>query len=121
MRPVTIGGDVWRVVRVPAGDPSLVDRTGNERLGTTDPSTMTVAVLDSLDPPLLDRVMLHEMAHAVTISHELLPRLRRDVMRGDIIGVEEWSAQMVEGYAFEAIRAASEALDRPICVKGLCW
>ncbi len=120
MRTVAINGDVWRVVRVPAGDPSLVDRTGGRRLATTDPRSKTISVSRDVQPPLLDKVMLHEVAHAVTLSWELLPRMRREVMRGDIIGVEEWAAQLVENHALEAVRAASEALGRPICVRGLC-
>ena len=120
MRTVAINGDLWRVVRVPAGDPSLIDRTGTRRLATTDPRTKTISISRDVQPPLLDMVTLHEVAHAVTLSWELLPRMRREVMRGDIIGVEEWAAQLVENHALEAVRAASEALGRPICVRGLC-
>lgn len=120
MRTVAINGDVWRVVRVPAGDPSLIDRTGTRRLATTDPRTKTISISRDVQPPLLDKVTLHEVAHAVTLSWELLPRMRREVTRGDIIGVEEWAAQLVENHALEAVRAASEALGWPICVRGLC-
>jgi len=121
MRPFVVNGDVWRVVRVPAGDPSLIDRTGTERLATTNPATRTVAILDSVQPPLLDKVMLHEVAHAVTVSWGLLPKVRHDTLRGDIIGVEEWSAQLVENHALEAMNAASASLGRPVCVRGLCY
>ena len=120
MRPFIADGDVWRVIRVPAGDPRLIDRTGSERLATTDPHTRTIAVLDTVQPPLLDRVMLHEVAHAVTMSSDLLPELGRMVKDGDVIGVEEWAARLVEGHAIETIDAASAALGRPICVEGLC-
>lgn len=120
MRPFVINGEVWGVARVPAGDPSLVDRTGTARLATTDPGSRTVYVLDTLEPPLLDRVMVHEIAHAITVSWDMLPRLRQEVTRGDIIGVEEWSAQLVENHAIEAIEAARTALGRPVCVRGLC-
>lgn len=120
MRPFVINGDVWGVARVPAGDPRLVDRTGLPRLAVTDASERVVYVRDDLVPPLLDKVMLHEVAHAVTVSWGLLPRLRHDALRGDLTAVEEWSAQLVENHAMEAVRAASEALGRPICVRGLC-
>ena len=120
MRPFVINGDVRRVIRVPAGDPSLIDRTGSARLATTDPRRRAVYLLDTLRPPLLDRVMLHEVAHAVTVSWGLLPRVRSETMRGDIIGVEEWAAQLVENHAMEAVQAASEALGRPLCIRGLC-
>lgn len=120
MRPFAVNGEVWGVVRVPTGDPRLIDRTGEGRLAVTDPRSMTVYVDASVRPPLLDRVMLHEVAHAITVSWGLLPRLRRDAMRGDLTGVEEWSAQLVENHAIEAVRAASEALGRPVCIRGEC-
>lgn len=105
---------------MPAGDPRLVDRTGTSRLAVTDPTGMVVYVNSELVPPLLDRVMLHEVAHAVTVSWGLLPRVRSDTLRGDVVGVEEWAAQLVENHAMEAVQAASEALGRPVCVRGLC-
>lgn len=120
MRPFAVNGEVWGVVRVPAGDPRLTDRTGTERMAVTDPASRAVFVSASVQPPLLDRVLLHEVAHAVTVSWGLLPRLRNDALRGDITGVEEWAAQLVENHAIEAVRAASEALGRPVCVRGLC-
>lgn len=74
----------------------------------------------SLRPPMLDRVLLHEVAHAVTVSRGLLPPLGRMVASGDRIGAEEWAAQLVEGHAIEAIDAASSVLGRPVCVDGSC-
>lgn len=120
MRPFVINGELWRVIRVPAGDPSLVDRTGGEKLAVTDSHDRTVYVRDDLMPPLLDKVMLHEVAHAITVSWGLLPEVRSDTERGDTIGVEEWAAQLVENHAMEAVQAARRALGRPICVRGLC-
>lgn len=120
MRPFVINGDVWRVIRVPAGDPFLIDRTDKPRLAVTDACDRTVYVRDDLMPPLLDRVMLHEVAHAVTVSWGLLPQVRSDTLRGDIIGVEEWAAQLVENHAMEVVQATRRALGRPVCVRGLC-
>lgn len=120
MYPFVINGDVWRVARVPAGDPSLIDRTDTPRLAVTDARDRTVYVRNDLTPPLLDRVVLHEVAHAITVSCGLLPDVRSGVMRGDIIDVEEWAAQLVENHAMEAVQAARRALGRPICVRGLC-
>lgn len=120
MYPFVINGDVWRVARVPAGDPSLIDRTDTPKLAVTDARNRTVYVRNDLTPPLLDRVVLHEVAHAITVSWGLLPDVRSGVMRGDIIDVEEWAAQLVENHAMEAVQAARKALGRPICVRGLC-
>ena len=120
MRPFVINGDVWRVARVPAGNPSLIDRTDTPKLAVTDSSNRIVYVRDDLMPPLLDRVMLHEVAHAITVSWGLLPDVRSGVLRGDIIDVEEWAAQLVESHAMEAVQATRRALGRPVCVRGLC-
>ena len=120
MRPFVVHGELWGVARVPADSPLLIDRTDTQRLAVTDPTTRMVYVSDELRPPLLDRVMLHEVAHAITVSWGLLHELRHDATRGDIIGVEEWAAQLVENHAIEAVQAASDALGRPICVRGMC-
>lgn len=105
---------------MPAGDPSLIDRTDTPRLAVTDSLGRTVYVRDDLVPPLLDRVMLHEVAHAVTVSWGLLPQVRSDALRGDLVGVEEWAAQLVENHAMEAVQATRRALGRPVCIRGLC-
>lgn len=121
MGPFIVNGELWGVARVPAGDPRLVDRTGTKRLATTDPSARTVYLLDTLEPPMLDRVLLHEIAHAVTVSWNTLPRLRSDVLNRDLTGVEEWAAQLVENHSIEALEAARTALGRPVCVRGQCY
>ena len=120
MYPFVINGDVWRVARVPAGDPSLIDRTDTPRLAVTDARDRTVYVRNDLTPPLLDRVVLHEVAHAITVSWGLLPDVRSGVMRGDIIDVEEWAAQLVENHAMEAVQAARREMGRPVCERGRC-
>lgn len=120
MRPFVVNGELWGVIRVAAGDPRLIDRTDTPRLAVTDASDRMVYIREDLRPPLLDKVVLHEVAHAITVSWGLLPKVRHDTLGGDIIGVEEWSAQLVENHAIEAVRAATEALGRPICVRGLC-
>lgn len=117
---ITINGEVWRVIRVAAGDPRLIDRTGQARLGTTSPQGRTIAILDTLEPPMLDRVVLHEVAHAVTISWGMLPVLHSYAMRGDLTGLEEWAAQLVENHSIEAVEAARIVLGRPICIRELC-
>lgn len=108
------------VVRVLPGDPRLVDRTGKVRVATTDPATRTVHVSSAIVPPLLDRVMLHEVAHAITISYGLLEPLHAFMPEDLWIPMEEWSAQLVEAHGIEAVIAASESLGRPLCIRGLC-
>jgi hypothetical protein len=121
VRPFVTNGEVWEVVRVPAGDPRLVDRTDMERLATTDPSARVVWLRDDLVPPLLDRVLLHEVAHAVTLSWGLLGGLRSAAPRSSWVPLEEWAARLVESHAIETVDAAASALGRPVCVRGLCY
>lgn len=102
------------------GDPRLVDRQGFKTLGTTDPATMTIHLSDEMEPPLLDRVMLHEAAHAVTISYGLLDALRDRLPPQYWVWAEEWACHLVEAYGMEASQLASEALGRPVCVRGFC-
>jgi len=116
----TVNGETWRVVRVAAGDPRLIDRTGELRVATTDPTCRCVFLSASLTPPMLDRVLLHEVAHAVTVSYGLLPTLRGRVRDGDNVGVEEWAANLMENHAMEAVRVAATVLGRPPCVRGEC-
>lgn len=120
MRPLVVNGDVWSIRRVPPGDPSLVDRTGHLRLATTDPSEMTINISSEVVPPMLDKVLLHEAAHAITISHGLLRPLRAVIPPELWTLVEEWSAELMEKHGIEAIIISSESLGRPLCVHGLC-
>lgn len=120
MRPFVVNGQAWRVVRVSPGDPRLIDRTGIPRLATTDPQAMTICISEAVVPPLLDKVMVHEAAHAVTVSYGLLPILHAAIPEGSRVHVEEWAARLVEEHGIEAAELASESLGRPVCVRGYC-
>lgn len=120
MRPIRIGEDVWRVVGVDAGDPRLVDREGKRTVGTADPTTRTIHLSLELVPPHLDKVLLHETAHAVTISHGLLESLHAIIPERYWVPVEEWAVQLVENHAIEATVLASESIGRPLCIGGWC-
>ena len=120
MQPLIINGQLWRVVRVHPSDPSLFDRTGNLRLATTDPKRRVISVASNLEPPLLDRVMIHEAAHAITMAYNLLGEYQHFINSNDVIASEEWAAGLVEKHGLEAAELASEALGRPVCVKGVC-
>lgn len=120
LNPFVINGELWNVVLVNDGDDRLVDRTGIGRLATTDYDTMSIYLSASLTPPLLDQVVLHEITHAITMSYRLLRPVRRAVARKSFIDVEEWSAQLVENHAIEAIDVAKTVLGRPLCIRGLC-
>ena len=120
MFPFVVNGEVWRVVRVAPDSPSLIDRTGKRTVATTDPQRHVVSISTDVQPPFIDRVLLHEVAHAVTISHGLLDVLRIAVPERFWVFVEEWAAQLVENHCIEAASLASQSLGRPICVRGWC-
>lgn len=108
MRRAVINGKLWRVIRVPVESPALIDRTGNLRLGTTDYGNRIIFISDHVFPPLLDKVLLHEIAHAATESMNLSGN------------TDESVAQAVENYGIQAVEVASNVLGRPVCVNGFC-
>lgn len=120
MNPVLINGDLWDVLVVRSDDPGLVDRTGFPKLATTDPVTRTIRISETIDPPLLDRVVLHEIAHAITVSHGLLVDLGHIVSGTSVHDVGEWSAKLMENHSIEAAILASKTLGRPLCTMGYC-
>lgn len=115
-----VNGQAWRVVRVAPGDPRLVDRTGREKLATTDPLTRTVHISSEVRPPLLDQVALHEAAHVASMANGTLARLRAVLPPECWIDAEEWAAQEVELNGIEAADIATRMLGRPVCVRGHC-
>lgn len=106
------------VVRVMPGDPRLIDRTGVSKLATTDPATRTIHIAGFLRPPKLDEVLVHEVAHALTISYGLLGGLH--AASEDAVAIEEWVAGFMERHGIEAAALASRSLGRPVCVRGMC-
>jgi len=120
MKPVLINGDVWVINRVSPGNPLLIDRTGSYRAATADPLTRSINISIEVTPPLLDSVLLHEVAHAITISYGLLDVLRSKIPYYLWVTVEEWAIAFLEKYSIEAIILASESLNRPLCINGKC-
>lgn len=115
-----MNGYVWQAQRVPADDPRLIDRTGVLRLACTDPTTRTIWVCEAVEPPLLDRIMIHEASHAAAVSYGILGHLRASMPERYSVMAEEFAASFAEGYGMEAAALASEALGRPVCVRGFC-
>lgn len=101
MKPFMINGMLWRAVRVLPDDPYLMGK-----LGVADSVNRMIGISWDLTPPLLDKVLLHEIGHAITMENNL--------------DVDEESAQLIENYAIEAVSLASQILGRPVCVNGRC-
>lgn len=120
MVPLVVNGQLWRVVRVPVGDPRLVDRTGKPKLATTDPSSRAVHLSEGVPPAMLDQVALHEAAHVVAAAYGMLPALRSMTPAASWVPAEEWAAKVMELHGLEAADIASRMLGRPVCVRGRC-
>ena len=120
MKPILVNGQLWKIEPTSPGSFDLVDRTGLTRLATTDPSSKTIYVSESITPPLLDNVIIHEIAHAITVSYGLLDYLRERIPRGSWVSAEEWAANLMEHHAIEAAELAGMALGRRVCVSGFC-
>lgn len=117
MRPLVIRGSAWRVVRVYPGDPFLIDRTGSLRVATTDAESKTIRISEAVMPPMLDRVYLHEAAHATMEEAGVPDLLPAGAMR---VYLEELIAWFLETHAIEVVDAVSASLGRPACVDGTC-
>lgn len=120
MKTVTINGETWFVSRVLPGSTFLIDRTGAPRLATADPAVRTIYVSSAVVPPMLDAVLLHEVAHAITISYGLLPYLHENIPEESKVPVEEWAVKLLENYSLEAIILTGQLLGRPVCIDSRC-
>jgi hypothetical protein len=120
MGPLIARGHVWRVVRVSPDDSLLVDRTGTHTIATADPTSKVIRISTSVPLSMLDRVLMHEAAHAMMEEagvNDLLSRLPDE--RQQVLA-EELLAWFLETHAIEVIDAVSSSLGRPVCVAGTC-
>lgn len=113
-------GRVWGVVRVSPGNPFLIDRTGVPRLATTDPVTRTIRISTAVPPGLLDRVVIHEAAHAAMDGSGVADLLA--VVPGGQAGIlgEELLAWFMETHGVEVVSSVIASLGRGVCVDGTC-
>lgn len=107
-----INGDLWRVRYVYPTDSRLFDRTGNQRIATTDPQTMTVYLSNGISEDMRARVLIHEIAHCVIYSYDLFQEIHRMVKRRYWIEAEEWICNFIADYGLEVFRSASKILGK---------
>lgn len=98
--------------RVPANHGALIDRTGNRCLATTDPKTMTIYASDWLRGGMLDRVLIHEMAHCVIWSYGLFPEIRAFTRPDRQIQAEEWICNFLADYGLEVFNDFKKVMGR---------
>lgn len=98
------------MTRVRVTDSALIDRTGERRLATTDPSNFTIYLVDSLDGLLLETVLIHEICHAIIVSYDLLSSIHMLVLPDKWIETEEWLCNFIVIYGGQVFEVASDLL-----------
>lgn len=106
-----MNGYLWRVKYVSPESFDLIDRTGKKRLATTDPRTKYIYLSIELQGDILNRVLLHELGHAVMFSYGLLDRLHFYVRPEYWIEAEEWVCNFIADYGYLIFRIASDILE----------
>lgn len=96
----------WRVRFTYPTDPVLVDRTGTLTIGVTDSATMTIYLSNKLRGEFLTRVVLHELSHAMMISHGYLEQIHRYCKKRYWIEMEELIANLIADRAYEIFQRA---------------
>lgn len=88
----------------------LVDRTGTLTVATTDPETRTIYLSNTLEGDFLNRVLIHELAHCVMISYDLLSSIHKMVYPEYWIEAEELVCDFIANYGFEIFSKAYDIL-----------
>ena len=91
-----IRNESWVIQFVPAQSPELQKSDGSYTIGVTDQSNNTVYLADHLTGSMLDRVLCHELTHAVCMTYNLYMPIETE---------EEWNT-------VEAILAKLEQKDK---------
>ena len=66
-----IKNESWNIRFVPAGSRELQKSDGSYTIGVTDQSNNTVYLADHLTESMLDRVLCHELTHAVCMTYNI--------------------------------------------------
>lgn len=78
-----MNGTVWEVQYLDPNDTRLIDRTGDFKLGVTDPVANRIYLNVEITPNTLvwTRVIRHELSHCVLLSYDLLGTLHKYVKK----------------------------------------
>lgn len=91
--------------------PMLMDRTGTQRVATTDPRLGTIFLSTELEGSFLLRVLIHELGHCALFSYGLLEHIHRMVHPYYWIEAEEWVCNFMADYGRTLHRIAYDILD----------
>lgn len=101
MRSFVMNSILWNVCYVDPYDDRLIDRTGVGKLAVTDPGTCQIYLSTELinDRVMWERVIMHELAHCVMISYDLLGTLHTYVKRRYWFEAEESLCNFIANYS----------------------
>lgn len=98
LREFVMNGDLWHVRFTSSKNPILVDRTNTLTIAVTDPETMTIYISDNIRGRFLQRVLIHELGHALMYSYNLVSEIHRMCKRKYWITMEEFCANLMADY-----------------------
>ena len=101
-----MNGDLWHVKIVSPYSPKLVDRTGDLKVATTDPVSMTVYLSSQLTGDFFNTVLVHELGHCAMISFNLIDYIHSHVAPEYWIDVEEFMCNFIADYGLKIFRTA---------------
>lgn len=110
MNQFFMNGRLWRVIFTDPYAPELVDRTGEQRVATTDPMTQTVYLSRSLHGDFLRRVLSHELGHVTMISYNMLDEIHRMAHPRYWVEIEEWICNFITDYGLDNFRLVDQIL-----------
>ena len=110
MNSFYLNGLLWQIEFVEPFNPMLYDRTGSQRVATTDPITCKIYMLRTLNGDFLRRVLCHELGHAAMISYNLLDEIHRMVYPRYWIEMEEWICNFIADYGLSIFNVAYSIL-----------
>lgn len=105
-----MNGDLWHVRFTSPQNPVLVDRTHTLTVAVTDPETMTIYLADNLYGGFLQKVLIHELSHAVMYSYDLVSEIHRMCKKKYWIPMEEFCANLIANYGSEVFGIAYSVL-----------
>ena len=109
-RGFMMNGTYWRVLFVLSNSPYLIDRTGEQKLATTDPNTRCVYLSSDLEGEMLNKVLVHEIGHCVIFSYGLLDIIHSMVKPEYWMEAEESVCNFVANYGVLIFSATQDIL-----------
>lgn len=110
MMQFTMNGRLWRVVRTDPMNPELIDRTGTQRVATTNPVNGMIFLSRALQGEFLRTVLIHELGHAAMISYGLLQEIHGMTKPEYWVEMEETICNVLADYGTEILNITENYL-----------